>query len=137
MSFDDFQPFVPEEPAPEVSEAPPIAFPSQRQARAVAPPAAGAPRRGAPVATRARAGLGIIAAAAGVGLGFTLGGPPGAMAGLAGVGALRNLYRAQGLGSPDPAEKADAARCVAICVVGFAIAGYLGYKAWGPSKERD
>lgn len=66
---------------------------------------------------------------------IVLGGLPGAAAGLAGVGALRNLYRAQGVGSPDPAERADAARSLAIGLVGVAIAGYLGYKAF--AKESD
>ena len=93
------------------------------------------PRPVAPFAARAKAGLGLIAAAAGAGAGAVLGGPGGAAVGLIGVGALRNLYRVQGLSSPDPEVKADAARSLAICLVGGALAGYLGYKIW--SKESD
>lgn len=48
--------------------------------------------------------------------------------GLVGVGAIRNLYRAQGIASSDPGEQADAARSVALCVVGFGITGYLAYR---------
>lgn len=86
---------------------------------------------------RAKAGLGLMVAAAGAGAGAVLGGPGGAAVGLIGMGALRNLYRAQGLSSPDPQVKGDAARSLAICVVGFALAGYLGYKIWHSSKDDE
>ncbi len=81
-------------------------------------------------AQRAKAGLGIIVAAAGACAGAALGGPLGGVAGLASVGALRNLYRSQGLGSSDPVEQGNAAKSLAIALVGGGIAGYLGYKAF-------
>ena len=65
-----------------------------------------------------------------------LGGPLGALAGITGVGAARNLYRSQGIASSDPAEQSDAARSLAIGVVGLAALGYLGYKIWS-AKEGD
>lgn len=91
------------------------------------------PARRAPSSARARAGLGVLAAAAGAGLGGVLGGPWGIAAGLTGVGAVRNLYRSQGIASSDPDERGDAAKAIALSVVGLAIAGYLGYKAYKES----
>lgn len=116
----------PPAPRPRARYAPPRAQPLAQSP--VALPAPVSPPR---TAARARAGLGAIAACGGTVLGaVVLGGLPGAAAGLAGVGALRNLYRSQGLGSADPREQADAARSLAIGLVGVAIAGYLGYKAF-------
>lgn len=83
--------------------------------------------RPAPYAARAKAGLGIIAAAGGAGVGAALGGPLGAAAGFVATGAVRNLYRAQGIASADPATQNQAARSLAIGVVGLGLAGYLTY----------
>lgn len=135
MDFDDFGFSPPQAPQPEVSRAP------EHQTTSVATQAtpmrsvAGPPR--APFAARAKAGFGLIAAAAGAGAGAVLAGPGGAAVGLIGVGALRNLYRAQGLSSPDPEVKHDAARSVALFLVGGALAGYLGYKVFTSSKDDD
>jgi len=126
MAFDDFYtplevPAAPAERAPDPEPEPQLAMPLPR-----------APlrqRSSSSTAQRAKAGLGLIAAAAGACAGAAFGGPLGCVAGLAGVGALRNLYRAQGLGSSDPTEQGDAAKSLAIALVGAAIAGYLGYKA--------
>ncbi len=115
-------------PRPESVPLPPLPSPT---ARPLAPT-----RRGAPVAARAKAGLGVLAAAAGAGIGGVLGGPWGAAAGLAGVGTLRNLYRAQGIASSDPVEQSDAARSVALALVGGAIAAYLGYKAFSTKESK-
>lgn len=102
----------------------------------VAMPMPRAPRpQVSPTAQRAKAGLGIIAAAAGACAGAALGGPLGCVAGIAGVGALRNLYRVQGLGSSDPAEQGAAAKSLAICLVGAGITGYLVYKISNKEKR--
>lgn len=77
---------------------------------------------------RAKAGLAVVAVATGTAIGAVLGGPSGAVMGLAGVGALRNLYRAQHLGADDPSLRGDAARSAALCVVGFGVVGYLAYR---------
>lgn len=147
MAFDDWPPsaeHAPEQNAPpERAPAPPIepmAWPPPRatapRGRALGPGPVAAPRAPSPAAARAKAGLGLITAAAGVGLGGALGGPFGALAGLTAVGAARNLYRSQGIASSDPAEQGDAARSLAIGVVGLAALGYLGYKIWS-AKEGD
>lgn len=109
-------------PAPVMAAAPPRPF---------APP----PRAPSPTAARARAGLGLIMAGAGAGVGAVLAGPLGAIAGLTGVGAARNLYRSQSLASSDPAEQGDAARSLALGVLGVAITGYLGYKIYSSYKD--
>jgi hypothetical protein len=92
-------------------------------------------RAPSPTAARARAGLGVVAAFAGASAGAVLGGPLGGIAGLAGVGTIRNLYRSQGIASSDPAEQGDAARSLALGVIGVAIVGFLGYKIWKSRKE--
>jgi hypothetical protein len=84
--------------------------------------------------TRAAAGLGVIAAASGAGIGAAVAGPPGAIVGLTAVGGVRNLFRAQGLRSDDPGERSDAARSLALGFVGFAVAGYFAWKIW---KDRS
>jgi len=140
MDFDDFA-FQQQPPAP--AEAPPRAAPERagpplpplQQGPALRPLSHAKPSR-APVAARARAGLGVLAAAAGAGLGGILGGPWGMAAGLTGVGALRNLYRTQGIASSDPSEQSDAARSAALALVGGAIAVYLGYKAFSTKESR-
>ena len=136
MDFDDDFGFTPPRaPQPEVQhvperQAPPVAM----RAMPMRPlPGPSTP----PLAARAKAGLGLIAAAAGAGAGAVLAGPGGAAVGLIGVGALRNLYRAQGLSSPDPEVKHDAARAVALFLVGGALAGYLGYKVFTSNKDFD
>lgn len=88
-----------------------------------------------PTAARAKAGLGVVAAFAGAGAGAVLGGPLGALAGLTGVGALRNLYRSQGIASADSAEQSDAARSLALGVIGVAIVGVIGYKIYNSRKD--
>lgn len=92
-------------------------------------------RTPSPTAIRAKAGLGVVAAFAGASAGAVLAGPLGGLAGLAGVGTLRNLYRSQGIASSDPAEQGDAARSLALGVIGVAIVGFLGYKIWQSQKE--
>lgn len=94
-----------------------------------------APRGVSPTAARAKAGLGVVAAFAGAGAGAVLGGPLGALAGFAGVGTLRNLYRSQGIASSDPAEQGDAARSLALGVIGVAIVGFIGYKIYTSRKD--
>jgi hypothetical protein len=135
MDFDDFgfasqQTPQPEAPSPSEQRAAPVAMQSMPM-RPMAGPAT------TPFAARAKAGFGLIAAAAGAGAGAVLAGPGGAAVGLIGVGALRNLYRAQGLSSPDPEVKHDAARAVALFLVGGALAGYLGYKIFSSNKDSE
>lgn len=89
----------------------------------------------APTAARAKAGLGIVVAGLGTGVGAVLGGPLGALAGLTSVGAARNLYRAQGIASADPTEQGDAARSLALGVIGVAIVGFIGYKIYSSRKD--
>jgi len=134
VDFDDFAFPAPEPapPEPQRAQAPFEAAPLPPLPSPGSGPLA-VPRR-SPTASRARAGLGVLAAAAGAGLGGVLGGPWGVAAGLTGVGAARNLYRAQGIASVDPDERASAAKSIALAVVGFAIAGYLGYKACKESE---
>ncbi len=126
-------------PSPEVEPLPwpPPDAPVARVGRSALAAAPAAPRPApSPTAARAKAGLGLIAAAAAVGLGGVLAGPTGALAGVTAVGAARNLYRSQGIASSDPTEQSDAARSLAIGVVGVAILGYLGYRIWA-AKEGD
>lgn len=138
MSFDDFgwAPAPTEQPASPAGEpaAPPArerVAPLPVQSLQVAPPA----RQTSLAAARAKAGLGVVVAGMGAGAGAVLGGPLGALAGLTGVGALRNLYRAQGISSTDPEEKSDAARSLALGVIGVAIVGFIGYKIY--SRKDD
>jgi hypothetical protein len=147
MALDDFDfPAEHREAPPERQRAPEVEplpwpptpnSPASAPARTPAPLAVVRPAPSSPTAARAKAGLGIIAAAAGVGLGAVLAGPLGAVAGLAGIGTVRNLYRSQGIASSDPAEQSDAARSLAIGVVGLGIVGFLGYKIWNSNKDRD
>ncbi len=134
MSFDDFdfQAHAPPAPAPAPSPAPahavsPVAMPA-RMERSSAP-------RVSPTAARAKAGLGIVVAGLGVGAGAVLAGPLGALAGLASVGTVRNLYRSQGIASADPTEQGDAARSLALGVIGVAIVGFIGYKIYSSRKD--
>ena len=90
---------------------------------------------GRPVQARTKAGLGVLAVAAGAAAGGILGGPTGALLGLAGIGAARNLCRAQGIASADPAESGEAVRNLALGVVGLAGAGYLAYRLF--FKDED
>ena len=142
MDFDDFA-FGPDAPPvaapPPAPQSPPPA-PAPAPEMALPPPGMtlGAPlvRQRSPTAARAKAGLGVIAAAAGAGAGAAvLGGPLGALAGLTAIGTARNLYRSQGLGSVDPAERADAARSFALAIVGVAIVGYLGYRIYNRKES--
>jgi serine/threonine-protein kinase len=54
---------------------------------------------------------------------------------LTAVGTVRNLYRSQGIASSDPAEQGDAARSLALGVIGVAIVGFLGYKIYSSRKD--
>lgn len=96
-----------------------------------------APASARPSAPRSRAGVSMLLAAAGAAAGGVLGGPMGIGIGLAGVGAARNLYRAQGIASSDPAQQGAAARNLALGVVGLGIAGYLAYKLYSKDKDDD
>lgn len=152
MDFDDpgFQAYEPEQQAPHES---PMGSPAEQVEHPPLPPlhavSAAAQRPRAPQqrlqrvsprrppsapASRAKAGLGAIAAAAGLGAGAVLAGPLGALAGVAGVGAVRNLYRSQALASSDEAERSDGARSFALGIIGLAIVGAVGYKLWN-SRE--
>lgn len=136
MDFDDFSPFAapaPAQPAPPADAPLPVAPAAPARAFQPLPPA----RPPSPTAARAKAGLGIVAAFAGAGVGAVLGGPLGAVAGLTGIGTIRNLYRSQGIASSDPAEQGDAARSLALGVLGVAIVGYVGYKIYSSSKDDD
>jgi len=64
-----------------------------------------------------------------------LAGPLGGLAGLAAVGTVRNLYRSQGIASSDASEQGDAARSLALGVIGVAIVGFIGYKIWNSRKD--
>ena len=142
MDFDDFAfgPDAPPAPVPPPSPAPPAPqAPPPAPEMTLPPPGMtlGAPlvRQRSPTAARAKAGLGVILAAAGAGAGaIVLGGPLGALTGLTAIGTARNFYRSQGLGSADTAERNDAARSLALAVVGLAIVGYLGYRI---SKRKE
>jgi hypothetical protein len=80
---------------------------------------------------RTGAGIGFILAASGTGLGFWLGGPLGAGAGLLLVGAARNTLRAtRGWGSPDPVQRQDAGTSASLALFGAAIGGYLSYRVY-------
>lgn len=64
-----------------------------------------------------------------------LAGPGGAVIGVTGFGALRNLYRSHGLGSVDPAEQSEAGRSLALGVVGVGLCGYLAYRLFFKEDE--
>ena len=120
--MDDLDEFsaVPLAPPPSETPAPKASPLARTVAVAVAPRV--------PSGDRARAGLGLVAAAAGTAAGAIFGGRSGAAIGLVGVGAIRNLFRAQHLGSNDAALRGDATRSAALCVVGFGVVGYLVYR---------
>ncbi len=136
MDIDDlgFPPMPPLEARPEPPASPPDLPPPGALAPVRAPTVG---RAKPPHVARAKAGLGAIAAAVGTGVGLAFGGPLGGLAGLTGVGALRNLYRSQGIASTDSAEKSDAARSLALGVIGLGIVGFLGYKLYNSSKDND
>lgn len=135
MAHEDL-PFPPAAPpaAARAPESPPDLPPVTASApsRALAPV-----RPGTTWGARAKAGLGVVAAAIGAGAGCAAAGPLGGLAGLATVGTIRNLYRSQGIGSSDPAERGDAARSLALGLIGVAIVGVLGYKLYSSSKDND
>ena len=139
MAFDDFYSPPPETPPVAAERAP---DPEPDHSWSMPAPMPAMPLQRAPLrppsltAQRAKAGLGIIAAVAGACAGAAFGGPLGCVAGLTGVGTLRNLYRVQGLGSSDPAEQGAAAKSLAICLVGAGITGYLVYKISNKEKSR-
>ncbi len=131
VSFDDFDfqahaPPTPDPAPPQAHSVSPVAMPARMER---------APARVSPTAARAKAGLGVVVAGLGVGAGAVLAGPLGALAGLASVGTVRNLYRSQGIASADPAEQGDAARSLALGVIGVAIVGFIGYKIYSSRKD--
>lgn len=126
-------PLPPSEPAPVAPPLPDLPPPGAQAP--LSAPAQFRPRSSH--GARAKAGLGAILAAVGTGVGLGLAGPLGGLTGLAGVGAARNLYRAQGIASNDPAERGDAARSLALGLIGLGIVGFLGYKIYSSSKDKD
>lgn len=82
-------------------------------------------------AARVGAGMGLLLATAGTGLGFWLGGPAGAGAGLLLVGAARNTLRAtRGWSDPDPVVRQDAGTSASLALFGSLLGGYLSYKVY-------
>lgn len=87
------------------------------------------------VALRGGAVKGLLMATAGLVVGGLVGGPLGAAAGVAGVGALRNSWRAKdGWADPDPEIRAEAGKSATMAIFGYGISGMLIYQAW---KEDD
>lgn len=89
-----------------------------------------------PDAAAARgAGVALVFAAVGGGIGAALGGAWGLGAGILLVGALRNAVRARQLwGARDESDREEAAKSATMGVVGAAAGGYLAYQAY--RKER-
>lgn len=137
MDIDDLG-FPPAVPPPQPEAQPQPGPPDLPPPSAVVPSRALVPGRPrSPHGARAKAGLGVIAAAAAAGVGLGLAGPLGGLAGLTSVGIVRNLYRSQGIASSDPAEQGDAARSLALGVIGLGIVGFIGYKLYTSSKDND
>lgn len=91
-----------------------------------------------PPSARTRAGLGLILAVGGTGLGLWLGGLPGAGAGLLLMGAARNGLRAtRGWASPDPIVRHDAGTSASLAVLGTVIGGYLSYRVYQKRQGED
>lgn len=82
-------------------------------------------------AARRGAGIGLIAATAGTGIGMWLGGPFGAGAGLLLVGAARNTLRAtRDWRDPNPIVRQEAGTSAALALFGTLLGGYLGYRVY-------
>lgn len=80
---------------------------------------------------RRGAGVALVLVTGGMVAGGLLGGPAGAFAGLSYVGASRNALRAHRLwGSGLTGERAEAGHSAVMAAVGFAIGGYLTYRAY-------
>lgn len=115
-------------PAPDAVPAPmapaPLPF-----VGGVAPPAAASPDRYR--AARVGAGLGLLMATAGTGIGLWVGGPMGAGSGLLLVGSVRNTLRAmRGWSDPDPVVRQDAGTSASLALFGALLGGYLGYRVY-------
>lgn len=82
-----------------------------------------------PKASR-RAGAAVLLVGVGVGTGALVGGAWGAGSGLFLAGALSNAYRANSLWRSDFADdRKEAVKTTVMTVLGFGLAGYLGYRA--------
>jgi len=112
------------DPAPVPPEPPP-------EPASPAVPAPVAPPVTPPPSARRGAGLSIVITGAATIAGALVGGLYGAGAGLFGMGAARNLARAQRLWtSTDAAERGEAAKSATLGALGILIGGYLGYRAY-------
>lgn len=115
--------FVPNEPAPSAAPAPmgeETAAVTQTNVR-VQPDAAAA--RGA--------GVALVFAALGGGIGAAVGGAWGFGAGILLVGSARNAIRARQLWTaPDASDREEAAKSATMGIVGAAAGGYLAYQAY-------
>jgi len=82
-------------------------------------------------AARRGAGLGLLLAVTGTGVGFWIGGPLGAGSGLLLVGAARNTLRAtRDWRSPDATVRQEAGTSAALALFGALLGGYLGYRVY-------
>lgn len=82
-------------------------------------------------AARTGAGMGLLLAVAGTGVGFWIGGPLGAGSGLLLVGAARNTLRAtKDWRNPDAVVRQEAGTSAALALFGALLGGYLGYRVY-------
>lgn len=86
--------------------------------------------------SRTRAGVGLVSAAVGTAVGYWLGGPIGAGAGLLLTGAARNTLRATRYwADPDPAARLDAGTSAGLALLGAAVGAALAYHAYRIERE--
>lgn len=84
------------------------------------------------------AGISMLLASSGIGIGLAAGGIFGAGAGLLFAGAVSNAYRAQKwLDESDPGKKHEAVVSLTFAVLEAAGSIYLGYKAHTQKKGRS
>lgn len=89
-------------------------------------------------AARTGAGVGLLFAVTGTGVGFWFGGPMGAGAGLLLVGAARNTVRAtRGWTDPNPVVRQDAGTSASLALFGSLLGGYLAYRAYQRDRGED
>lgn len=82
-------------------------------------------------AARVGAGIGLLLAVTGTGVGFWVGGPLGAGSGLLLVGAARNTLRAtRDWRNPDATVRQEAGTSAALALFGALLGGYLGYRVY-------
>jgi hypothetical protein len=82
-------------------------------------------------AARRGAGIGLLLATAGTGVGLWIGGPVGAGAGLLLVGAARNAVRAtRDWRDADLLVRQEAGTNAALALFGTLLGGYLGYRVY-------